>query len=214
MFGERQIWKDRVGFLRKLAQEVIASNKTIKSNRSGGQRTAAMVGWKPPRVGWMKLNTDGSSRGNPGPATAGGVLRNGEGDWCGGFAFNIGRCGATLAELWGVYYGLVMAWERGIRRLELEVDSAEVVEFLKTGIGEAHPLSFLVRMCHGFLRKDWEVHVVHVYREANRLADGLAALAYSLPFGFHSLVDVPVEVNVLMHEDAVGSCWSRQVPAG
>ena len=126
----------------------------------------------------MKLNTDGLSHGNPGPATAGGVLRNGEGELCGGFALNIGRCGALLAELWGVYYGLVVAWKKGIRRFELEVDSKVVVEFLTTGIGDTHPLSFLVRMCHGLLENDWLVHIVHVYREANRLTDGLANLAF------------------------------------
>ena len=56
-----------------------------------------LIGWIPPRVEWMKMNTDGASHGNPGAASAGGVLRNGEGDWCGGFAVNIGRCSAPLA---------------------------------------------------------------------------------------------------------------------
>lgn len=48
-------------------------------------------------------------------ATAGGVLRNGDGEWCGGFALNIGRCSAPLAERWGAYYGLYIAWEKRIR---------------------------------------------------------------------------------------------------
>ncbi|CAA7039902.1 unnamed protein product [Microthlaspi erraticum] len=80
------------------------------------------------------LNTDGASRGNPGLATAGGVLRDGEGRWRGGFAINIGRCSAPLAELWGVYYRLYMAWENRCTRVVLEVDSALVVGFLQTGI--------------------------------------------------------------------------------
>lgn len=42
-------------------------------------------------------------------ATAGGVLRNGDGEWCGGFALNIGRCSAPIAERWGDYYGLYIA---------------------------------------------------------------------------------------------------------
>ena len=211
VFGEKRLWRDRIGFLKNLAKEVILANETNKSQRSVEQRIEIMVGWMPPRVGWMKMNTDGSSHGNPGPAAAGGVLRNGEGEWCGGFAVNIGRCGAPLAELWGVYYGLVAAWEKGIGRLEFEVDSKEVVEFLTIGIGDTHPLSFLVRMCHGFLNKDWEVHIVHVYREANRLADGLANLAFSLPFGFHRFDEVPIEVAVLLQEDVVGPFRPRQV---
>lgn len=70
------------------------------------------IGWIPPTGGWLKLNTDGASRGNPGLATSGGVLRDEDGRWCGGFAVNIGRCSAPLAELWGVYYGLYVAWEK------------------------------------------------------------------------------------------------------
>ena len=158
----------------------------------------------------MKLNTDGASHGNPGPAAAGGALRNGEGEWCGGFAVNIGSCTAPLAELWGVYYGLVVAWEKGVRRLEVEVDSMMVMEFLTIGIGDTHPLSFLVRLCHGFLTRDWLVRFVHVYREANRLADGLANLAFTLPFGFHSFVVAPIEVAVLVYEDIVGPLRLRQ----
>ena len=100
-----------------------------------------------------------------------------------------------------MYYGLVVAWEKGVRRLEVEVDSMMVMEFLTIGIGDTHPLSFLVRLCHGFLTRDWLVRFVHVYREANRLADGLANLAFSLPFGFHSFVVAPIEVVVLVHED-------------
>ncbi|CAA7051645.1 unnamed protein product [Microthlaspi erraticum] len=92
-------------------------------------------------------------------------------------------CTAPKAELWGLYYGLCIAWEKGITRLEIEVDSALVVGFMKTGINDTHPLSFLVHLCHGFLLKDWEVRITHVYREANRLADGLTNYAFSLALG-------------------------------
>lgn len=64
---------------------------------------------------------------------------------------NIGVCSAPLAELWGVYYGMFIAWESGARRVELEVDSEMVVGFLTQGIGESHPLSFLARLCYDFL---------------------------------------------------------------
>ncbi|KAG7568483.1 Ribonuclease H-like superfamily [Arabidopsis thaliana x Arabidopsis arenosa] len=100
------------------------------------------------------MNTDGASKGNPGLATASGVLRNSDGEWCGGFALNIGRCSAPLAELWGVYYGLYTAWEHRVTRLVLEVDSSLVVGFLTTVIGDSHPLSILVCLCYGFIARD------------------------------------------------------------
>lgn len=116
-----------------------------------------------------------------------------------------------MAELWGVYYGLYIAWERGVPRLEVEVDSEIVVSFLKTGICDTHPLSFLVRLCHGFLSKDWIVRIVHVYREANRLADGLANHAFTLPLGFHSFESVPESVRVILLEDREGAAYPRNV---
>ncbi|KAG7593458.1 Ribonuclease H domain [Arabidopsis thaliana x Arabidopsis arenosa] len=91
----------------------------------------------------MKLNTDGASKGNPGLAAAGRVLRDGDGRWCGGFAVNLGKCSTPLAELWGVYYGLYIVWERRVPYVTLEVDSELVVGFLKTGIRDSYPLSFL-----------------------------------------------------------------------
>lgn len=36
------------------------------------------------------MNIDGASHGNPGPATAGGVIRGGNGEWLGGFALHFG----------------------------------------------------------------------------------------------------------------------------
>ncbi|CAA7013631.1 unnamed protein product [Microthlaspi erraticum] len=106
-------------------------------------REERLISWLPPLIGWTKLNTDGASHGNPGLATAGGALRDGEGKWCGGFALNIGRCTAPMAELWGLYYGLCIAWEKGFTRLEVEVDSSLVV----------------VNMCIGrliVLQMDWQ----------------------------------------------------------
>ncbi|CAA7050326.1 unnamed protein product [Microthlaspi erraticum] len=98
---------------------------------------------------------------------------------------------APLAELWGVYYGLYIALDKKIQKLEVEVNSELVVGFLMTGIGDAHPLSFLVHMCHGLLAKDWLVRISHVHREANCLVRGLANYAFTLPLGFHGFSLVP-----------------------
>lgn len=201
VFGENGKCRDRVRFVKELAAEVTRANLLSTEQASKPARVERMIGWVPPTAGWVKLNTDGASRGNPGPATAGGVLRDGDGAWCGGFALNIGRCSAPLAELWGVYYGLYLAWDRKVSRLMVEVDSEMVVGFLKTGINDTHPLSFLVRLCHGFISRDWIVRIDHVYREANFLADGLAEFAFSLPLGFHLLHSVPEAVASVMSAD-------------
>lgn len=43
-----------------------------------------------------------------------------------------------------------------------------------------------------------------MYREANFLADRLANYTFSLPLGFHRLVSVSLEVDLIVREDAAG----------
>ncbi|CAA7016120.1 unnamed protein product [Microthlaspi erraticum] len=198
-------------FVKDVAKDVIKAMEACKEPGSRPARVERMIGWTPANEGWFKLNTDGASRGNPRLATTGGVIQNNYGEWCGGFALNIGRCTATLAELWGVYYGLVIAWEKRIMKLEVEVDSELVVGFLKTGIGPSHPLSFLVRLCHGSLKRDWEVRISHVYRETNRLADGLANYAFTLALGFHPFHVPPADLDSILQDDILGSSYPRSV---
>ncbi|CAA7019518.1 unnamed protein product [Microthlaspi erraticum] len=119
--------------------------------------------------------------------------------------------GPIVSELWGLYYGLCIAWEKGVTRLEVEVDSSLVVGFMKTGISDTHPLSFLVHLCHGFLAKDWDVRFTHVYRETNRLADGLANYAFSLQLGLHTFDLVPSVLVSVLCEDEYGNSISRHV---
>lgn len=61
-----------IEFSSYLASEVTCVKKAKEENRVIDQRVEIMVGWTPPRMGWMKLNTDGASYGNPGLASAGG----------------------------------------------------------------------------------------------------------------------------------------------
>lgn len=191
------------------AKEVFEANCKLQKRKWNSEKVEIMVSWIKPVAQWIKLNTDGASHGNPGMATAGGVLRRHDGLWMGGFALNIGICTAPLAELWGVYYGLYIVLENKITCLELEVDSEMVVGFLKTGICDTHPLSFLVRLCYGFISRDWIVRISHVYREANRLADGLANYAFSLPPGYHSFTECPQSVYSIMMDDVNGNALPR-----
>lgn len=211
VFGEDSRCRDRVKFLKSAVAEVEAAHLAANGDAREDVLVERMIAWRKPAEGWVTMNTDGASHGNPGQATAGGVIRDEHGSWLVGFALNIGVCSAPLAELWGVYYGLVVAWERGWRRVRLEVDSALVVGFLQSGIGDSHPLAFLVRLCHGFISKDWIVRITHVYREANRLADGLANYAFTLPFGFLLLDSCPEHVSSILLEDVMGTSFPRHV---
>ena len=58
-----------------------------------------------PSNGWIKLNTDGSSLGNPRLAGGGGVLRDEHGNRMTGFSRKIGITTSYLAKRWAVRNG-------------------------------------------------------------------------------------------------------------
>ncbi|CAA7045624.1 unnamed protein product [Microthlaspi erraticum] len=88
LFGDNKLWSDRVKFVKDYAKEV------------------------------QQLNMDGTSRRNPCLATAGGALRDSNGQWCGGFALNIGRCTAPMAEYGGCIMGCVLPGRKGPQDLK------------------------------------------------------------------------------------------------
>ncbi|OWM78320.1 hypothetical protein CDL15_Pgr001041 [Punica granatum] len=82
-------------------QAISSANKFAKSSREW-----RWISWNKPLHEWLKLNTDGASKGNPRLAGAGGVLRDCNGRWVDGLAHNIGVSSAMVAELWGAPHRL------------------------------------------------------------------------------------------------------------
>ena len=63
-------------------------------------RNKIQVRWLNPPSNWFKLNSDGSSRGNPGLASDGGLIHNEKGEWVNGYARAISITTSVVAELW------------------------------------------------------------------------------------------------------------------
>ena len=133
------------------------------------------IRWQFPSDPFIKLNTDGSAIRNPGLAGAGGLLRNSSGEWISGFSLHLGITSNNMAELAAVCQGLILAWDMGIKVIHLELDSMTIPTWL-TATSDSYPtnVSPLISDCRNLLAWDWEVHVLHVYREANACADALA----------------------------------------
>ncbi|KAK9271694.1 hypothetical protein L1049_002057 [Liquidambar formosana] len=87
----------------------LAKERLVKSVR--------YIAWSFPPPAWVKLNTDGSSRGNPGESAGGGLLRDDVGNWIVGFGVNIGVCSVFGAEFWALFHGLKIAWEERVRKV-------------------------------------------------------------------------------------------------
>ncbi|MCH80116.1 RNA-directed DNA polymerase (Reverse transcriptase) [Trifolium medium] len=135
-----------------------------------------MVQWQRPAEGWICINTDGAAKERGKIAGSGGVMRDHNGIWLCGFSIFIGEATAFDAELWGIFDGLTIARRRGYQHVELQIDSQDVVSCLTNNM-ERNGLCILVRRIRSIMQENWRVVIKHVYREANKIADGLASLA-------------------------------------
>ncbi|KAK6945219.1 Ribonuclease H domain [Dillenia turbinata] len=102
---------------------------TIRNKASRCASKMSWVSWVPPARDVIKLNIDGSALRPNCHAAAGGIFRDFEGAWVAGFSANVGTCLVVAAELWGVREGL-LAFKKGFRSIELEVDSMVLVDML------------------------------------------------------------------------------------
>jgi len=102
----------------------------LVSNDPNVQCKERLICWESPPEGWVLLNTDGGSRGNPGIANAGGILRGDRGEWLQGFTENFGICTAVKVELKAVLCGLRMVRKLGFQKIWLEADSMIIVGML------------------------------------------------------------------------------------
>lgn len=134
------------------------------------KRVIKIVKWIFPTEGWCKLNTNGASKGNPGQAGCGDLIRDASGAWIAGFAMNIVIYTAFVAELWGVLKDMEVAWNIGIRKIIIESDSTSVINFLRQGKVTTSSNKFFKRIFY-WQKKEWEVTYSHVLREGNACTD-------------------------------------------
>ena len=75
--------------------------------------------------------------------------------------------------------------------------------------GRVHSHSRLVASIKALLQQQWEVRVVHVFREANYATDCLANHARDLPLGNHRLHRPPAQVVDWIVHDRIGVSYTR-----
>ncbi|CAN1121084.1 Putative ribonuclease H protein At1g65750 [Linum perenne] len=105
-------------------------------------KTVVDVTWMPPPPEWLTLNSDGSVIPETERAAAGGLFRDADGRCLAAFSMNLGICSITRAELRGAMTGLQIAWDRGFRRIIVQLDSRVAVQLLLGGWGGLPPALF------------------------------------------------------------------------
>lgn len=89
-----------------------------------------MIKWHPPVSNLFKLNTDRCSRGKPGSASGGGVLRDSNGNLVLGFPVYFGHLTSVQAEARALLFAIKLCLQYGFLNLHLELDSLLLVQIL------------------------------------------------------------------------------------
>ncbi|KAL0000416.1 hypothetical protein SO802_014197 [Lithocarpus litseifolius] len=170
------------------------------------------IRWERPTSGWVKLNTDGSSLGNPGMAGSGGVIRDEEGNWLVGFARNIGITTSFQAELWGLRDGLTLCVEHNFSAVEVELDARVVLDVIASLVCSNSLITSLVDDCKQLASRISWIRFNHCYREANRSADKLARMGAVQQRPFIIFLSLPVGFINIFESELIGETIARACP--
>ena len=146
-------------------------------NRISANRGSGLFGEPAPEakpLAW-RANVDGGSRGNPGPASYGVVIRDPRGGIVARLKKYIGRTTNNVAEYYGLIAALDFAQSNNIHALRVESDSELLVKQMR---GQYKVKSADLKPLYERAKKMSQAipvfRIDHVYREHNREADLLA----------------------------------------
>ncbi|PWA72247.1 ribonuclease h protein [Artemisia annua] len=163
--------------------------------------------WTFPGDKYLKLNTDGSSKGNPGPSSFGGVLRDGKGRWvCGYMGKMVGRSYTALeAEVWSIYNGLCLIKEKNLSNVLIETDREEILRLVSQEVDKYHSLKLVLDAIRDMMMEQ-KCYVSHTRRDGNQCADLLAKLGGTQYEEYVVLEQPPVLLVPYLVRDAKAAC--------
>ncbi|KAI5663554.1 hypothetical protein M9H77_22877 [Catharanthus roseus] len=154
-----QLWRSFFALITDISK---ARNLNFTPSPSTDTTTAIRLK-QPSNTHSLVLNVDGASKGNPRVAVARGVLRHIDGSFIRRFSHYLGdKCSNSFAEVMAILFRISMAAEMGFSSFLLQSDSFAVVP-----------------MIHHFLAL-LRIHIKHVFREPNHVADSLANVGHNL----------------------------------
>lgn len=153
--------------------------QSLNQSKANGKGKSA---WIPPSNPSFKLNFDGASKGNPGQAGYGGIIRNHEGTPQILYYGNIGWDTNNSAELEGLKRGLQLAGEFNYYPLEVEGDSQILITVATKilngrqvrNIATSWRLEARLENIASELQRNRAITFMHTRREGNRIADLMA----------------------------------------
>ena len=211
IFGGTKRQRDILDDIRSHMFELMAAKNALDFIKIGTNKIECWIAWTELNDNAIKLNTDGAFSSVNGNARAGELVRDSLGRWIGGFMVNIGYCLVTKAELWVVYHVLLLAWDKGFRNLEVEMDSMLAFLCITGSHEEINANTTIIRDIKRLLTCKWQVTIKHIYRETNRAADFLASHAQHFSFGYYRLDAPPTAQHSILFDDYRGIAFHHDV---
>ena len=100
-------------------------------NKHHTHQTTIRVKWIAPFMNWYKVNSNGSSLGNPGLAGEGGLTRNDRGEWIRGYVRAIRSTTSAAVELWALRDGIRPCIAPNLQAVVFELDAKLVIDLTK-----------------------------------------------------------------------------------
>ncbi|CAN1161396.1 Putative ribonuclease H protein At1g65750, partial [Linum perenne] len=160
---------------------------------------------------WVKINSDGSVLSPGSLAAAGGIIRDCHGHNLITFAANLGSCSIMRAELRAAEIGLQLAWDLGVKKVILELDSQAAVHSINGQLPLDSRHGPIIHHIQQMRDRDWQVRVLHAYRETNQVADHLAHLGHSVSYGTHIIDPCPPNIRSAIFSDCTGASFPRLI---
>ncbi|KAK3211546.1 hypothetical protein Dsin_016252 [Dipteronia sinensis] len=140
-------------------------------------KTKNLSGWLPPVGNALLFNIGGSSRGNPGDAGIGGVLRDANGKVFCLFSYYVGILDSNAAEVHAIHKACSLISSHPILRdrcISIVSDSRSAVSWINSDnfgninlVNLVYDIRYCIQSCAG-------ISIIHTNRESNTLADSLA----------------------------------------
>ena len=94
-----------------------------------------------------------------------------------GFTSYGGFGSSLLPDLLAIKYGLLVAWDRGFRKVICNSDFTNVIRLINDDFNKYHLFGAVIFYIEELLKQNWKVHLLHTLKEANSCADYMAKLA-------------------------------------
>lgn len=113
---------------------------------------------------------------------------------------NFGKETMFKVEVRAMLEGLLLAWDKGYPKIEVDYDNELLVKVLLSG-GGAHSNLSKLRLLHQLFQHKWEVHVKCISQDQNGDANHMAKYATTRESMFHLFATPPSSVIDLLAKD-------------